>query len=114
MSPPAVAGRTRVCPHCKTTILESSSVCPACRHHLKFDSAIAGGQPAVTFSALKVEGDLANPPGGDPWEYTVVVTVRNEKGVEIARHVVGVGGLKPNEQRTFALNVEVAQIKGRR
>ena len=35
---PGTAGATRTCPHCKATILESSSVCPACRGHLKFDA----------------------------------------------------------------------------
>ncbi|HSN71348.1 MAG TPA: hypothetical protein VLT59_07555 [Steroidobacteraceae bacterium] len=110
----AVAGKTRVCPHCKTQILESASVCPACRHHLRYDPAVAGGQPAHSFSALKVEGDLANPPGGEPWEYTVLVTVRNERGEEITRHVVGVGALRPTEQRTFSLSVEVATARGRR
>ena len=32
-----LTGKTRTCPHCKSTILESSSVCPACQHHLRFD-----------------------------------------------------------------------------
>ena len=36
---PGMAGATRTCPHCKATILESSSVCPACRGHLKLDAA---------------------------------------------------------------------------
>jgi uncharacterized protein YbaR (Trm112 family) len=110
----AAVGRTRVCPHCKTQILESASVCPSCRHHLRFDPAVAGGQPAVSFSALKVEGDLTNPSDGEPWEYTVLVTVRDERGKEVARHVVGVGALRPTEQRTFSLNVEVTAPRGRR
>ena len=36
---PGTAGATRVCPHCKATILESASVCPACRGHLRYDEA---------------------------------------------------------------------------
>jgi len=101
------AGKTRVCPHCKTTILDSAAVCPACRHHLRYDPAVAGGPAPESFSALKVEGELTNRSSGDSWEYTVVVCVRNERGEEIARHVVGVGALEPREVRTFALSVDV-------
>jgi hypothetical protein len=54
-----------------------------------------------------VEGTVRHPPGGEPWEYTVLVTVRNEKGEEVARQLVGVGALKPDEERTFTLAVEV-------
>ena len=32
---PGETGATRTCPHCKTTILESAAVCPACRGHLR-------------------------------------------------------------------------------
>ena len=38
-------GATRNCPHCKATILDSASVCPACRGHLRFDPA-AGAERA--------------------------------------------------------------------
>ena len=40
---PGTAGATRVCPHCKATILESASVCPPCRRHLRYDD---GGDAA--------------------------------------------------------------------
>ena len=69
------AGKTRVCPHCKTTILESASVCPGCNHHLRFDRSAnldSRVQPAV--SALRVEGAFKNPEGAEAWEYSVVVT----------------------------------------
>jgi hypothetical protein len=62
---------------------------------------------APSFSPLKVEGTIRHPVGGGPWEYSVVVSVRNDRGEEIARHVVGVGALHPSEQRTFTLAVEV-------
>jgi len=32
-------GKTRSCPHCKATILESALICPQCRHHLQFGAA---------------------------------------------------------------------------
>lgn len=103
---PSVPGTTRTCPHCRATILESASVCPACRHHLRFDPG-AAQRARPSFTPLRVEGTVRHPSAGEGWEYTVVVTVRNERGEEIARHVVGVGGLGPSESRTFALAVEM-------
>jgi hypothetical protein len=54
-----------------------------------------------------VEGTIRHPAGAEPWEYSVVVSVKNEKGEEIARHVVGVGALQPTDLRTFTLAVEM-------
>jgi hypothetical protein len=107
------AGRTRVCPHCKSTILESASVCPGCHHHLRFDRAAnldARAQP--TFSALKVEGAFQNPEGAQSWEYSVVVSIRNDRGEEVARKVVGVGALGDRESRTVTLSVDVSAPLG--
>ena len=104
---PGTAGATRSCPHCKTTILESASVCPACKHHLRFDEAAAVAQRmAETIVPLHVQGTVRHPPEGPAWEYTVVLTIRNDRGVEIARHVAGVGAMQANEERTFTLSVE--------
>jgi hypothetical protein len=101
-------GKTRICPHCKATILESASVCPGCQHHLRFDSnSIVERRAQPTFSALRVEGAFRNPEGADSWEYSVVVSVRNERGEEVARKVVGVGALGPSESRTVMLSVDV-------
>ncbi len=104
---PGTAGATRSCPHCKTTILESASVCPACKHHLRFDDAAAASQRmAETIVPLRVQGTVRHPPDGGPWEYTVVLSIKNDRGEEIARHVVGVGAMQVNEERTFTLAVE--------
>jgi hypothetical protein len=103
----ATAGRTRSCPHCRATILESAAVCPACRHHLRFDPRKPGDRPQPGEVALGVEGTFSHPPVGAPWEYTVVVVLRDERGEELARHVVGVGSLSPGDQRTVSLAVEV-------
>jgi len=106
-------GATRTCPHCRATILESSSVCPACRHHLRFDpKAQAEERSQATAAPLVVEGTIKHPASGEPWEYTVLVTVKNEKGEEVARQLVGVGALKPDEERTFSLTVEVRASGG--
>ncbi len=105
---PGAAGATRSCPHCRTTILESASACPACKHHLRFDEAAAAEQRAAqTITPLKVQGTVRHPADGSPWEYTVVLSIKNDRGEEIARHVVGVGAMQPSEERSFTLAVEV-------
>lgn len=103
---PGTAGATRTCPHCKTTILESSSICPSCRHYLRFDSA--GAQPAASnITPLHVEGKIRHPSEGGAWEYSVVLTIRDDEGNEVAHQVVGVGAMHAGEERTFSLAVEV-------
>jgi hypothetical protein len=98
-------GKTRTCPHCKATILESAMVCPGCQHHLRFDPAAQRMLPAAT--PLKVEGTIRHPPGGDVWEYSIVLSVRNGRGEELTRQVVGVGALAPEDVRSFSLAVEL-------
>jgi len=106
-------GKTRSCPHCKATILESSTVCPGCLHHLRFDPAAQRMLPAAT--PLRVEGTIRHPPDGGTWEYSIVLAVRNERGEELTRQVVGVGALAPTDVRSFSLSVELfaPQILGR-
>jgi hypothetical protein len=99
------SGKTRTCPHCKATILESATVCPGCQHHLRFDPAAQRMLPAAT--PLKVEGTVRHPSGSETWEYTIVLAVRNERGEELTRQVVGVGLLAPNDVRSFSLAVEL-------
>lgn len=106
-----MSGKTRICPHCKATILESASVCPACRHHLRFDSD-ASQQTAARFSPLHVEGTIRHPPSDGAWEYSMVLSIRNDRGEEITRQVVGVGALLPGEERTFTLAVEAFEAVG--
>ncbi len=101
-----VAGKTRACPHCKTTILDSAAICPACQGYLRYDPTSVP-QPVPELSPLRVSATIQHPDRGGAWEYSVVLTVRNERGVEVSRQVVGVGALQPLEQRTFNLAVEV-------
>ena len=108
---PGTPGATRVCPHCKTTILESASVCPACRHHLRFDEAAIAGT-RTTISPLHVEGTISPPPGDAAWEYSMVLSIKNERGEEVTRQVIGVGALYADEQRTFSLAVEMTEATG--
>jgi hypothetical protein len=105
-SRPAAPGKTRTCPHCKATILESLSICPGCLHHLRFDQEAAKRQVAAT-SALRVEGVIRHPPLEEPWEYFVVISIRNDRGEEVTRQVVSVGALQSTEKRTFTLSVDM-------
>lgn len=60
-----------------------------------------------TTSALRVEGTLRHPSDGAAWEYSMVLSIRNDRGEEIDRKLVGVGAMRPGEQRTFALTVDI-------
>src|ERR1700753_3844217 len=105
-SRPVSTGKTRTCPHCKATILESLSICPGCMHHLRFDSEAAKRQVAAA-PALRVEGVIRHPPLEQPLEYFVIIAIRNDRGEEVTRQVVNVGALQAAEKRTFTLSVEV-------
>lgn len=106
-SPGGAAGATRVCPHCRETILESSTVCPSCKHRLKYGGPAGDLAPAPALTPLKVDGSFRNPAENEAWEYSMVLVIRNERGDEIARRLVGVGAMQPGEQRTFSLSVEM-------
>ena len=107
---PGSPGATRACPHCREIILESAAVCPACRHYLRHDAiADAPREPALT--PLRIEGSIRHPGDGEPWEYTIVVSVHNDRGEEIAHKLIGVGAMNPREQRNFTLSVEAVSTK---
>ena len=107
---PASPGATRQCPHCRETVLESAAVCPACRHYLRFEPmAEAPPEPALT--PLRIEGSIRHPADGEAWEYTVVVSIWNDRDEEIAHKLIGVGAMNPNERRTFTLSVEAVSAK---
>ena len=63
-------------------------------------------------SALRVEGVIRHPPLEEAWEYFVVISIRNDRGEEVTRHVVSVGALQGADKRTFTLSVDTmpAQI----
>jgi hypothetical protein len=76
---------------------------------LKFvpGTTTAGPPAKKSFSPLVVEGKIRHPREGEAWEYSIVVTVIDESGAEITRHVAGVGAMRGVEQRSFTLAVEV-------
>ncbi|HEY3288355.1 MAG TPA: hypothetical protein VGJ96_14640 [Gemmatimonadaceae bacterium] len=103
----ATPGAARTCPHCRQTILASAAVCPACRKHLRFEAKVAPERVAPMLVPFRVEGKITPPPESEPWEYSMVAEIRDERGEEIARHVIGVGVLRPTDVRTFAVVIEV-------
>jgi hypothetical protein len=101
------AGETWNCPHCGERILRSAGSCPACQRRLRFDAASASRSAAATSCPLSVEGTIRHPSAEAPWEYSVVVHVRDSQGEILARRVVGVGAIRPGDTRTFTLHVEM-------
>jgi len=53
-----------------------------------------GEAPGRGTSALRVEGVIRHPPLEEPWEYFVVIAIRNDRGEEVTRQVVSVGALQ--------------------
>jgi uncharacterized protein YbaR (Trm112 family) len=103
----ATVGKTRSCPHCRATILESAAVCPACKHHLRFEQRSSGEPEPAGAVALRVSGQFSQRMKDGPGEYSVVVVIRDAKGTELARKMIGVGGLAPGEERSVDLTVEI-------
>jgi len=102
------AGESRICPHCKATILKSAASCPLCRHSLRFVSVGAEPRSRPTACPLLIDGTLKHPGSGEALEYTVVVEVRGEGGKLLSRQIVGVGAIDRAQERVFSLRVEVS------
>ncbi|MBS0373932.1 MAG: hypothetical protein JSR73_05095 [Proteobacteria bacterium] len=98
-------GRTRTCPHCKATILDSADVCPQCQHHLRFGAASQAGRQSE--AVFRLEGTVANETGGGVWEYDLVVALYDARGAQLARQVVHVGALPPGDVRRCLVSLDV-------
>jgi hypothetical protein len=103
----SAAGESRLCPHCKATILKSSVACPLCRHLLRFVAAGAEPLAQPTTCPLSVEGTINHPGEGEPLEYSILMEVHDETGKLLSRQTVGVGALSPQQRRTFSLRIEM-------
>ncbi|MFQ5538984.1 MAG: hypothetical protein ACE5FB_01160 [Candidatus Binatia bacterium] len=104
----SLSGETRICPHCKDTILKSATVCPACHHYLQFDALRVDIPPGIC--PLRIEGTIRHPDREKPCEYSVVLEVSDEDGEVISRRVMGVGTIRATEVRTFSVRVEVSPM----
>jgi hypothetical protein len=109
---PGSLGATRVCPHCKATVLENSAVCPGCRHHLRFNTGSSAHTVAEEgYCALDVDGTIKHKVASEPCEYCVVLDVRNERGEQVVRQVVGVGVLQAGEIRRLHVAVDMLPVR---
>jgi hypothetical protein len=104
-------GATRVCPHCKATVLESAAVCPGCKHHLRFGGTQHALEAGEGYSALSVDGTIAHTRANEPCEYCVVLDVRDDRGQQVTRQVVGVGVLQTGERRRLSVSVEIMPVR---
>ncbi|MGO9594721.1 MAG: hypothetical protein ACLQFF_04025 [Steroidobacteraceae bacterium] len=104
-------GATRVCPHCKATVLETATICPGCRHHLRFSADATPGADDEGYCALSVDGSIAHKVTTEPCEYFVVFEIRDERGEQLARQVVGVGVLQPGELRRLNVSVGMRPVR---
>jgi hypothetical protein len=103
-------GATRICPHCKATVLMSANICPGCQHHLRFNAAAAEPQSAG-IPAMRLVGTIEHA-GSDECEYCVVIAISNERGEKITRQVVGVGALQPGERHAYSFSVDLMPARG--
>jgi hypothetical protein len=104
-------GATRVCPHCKATVLESASVCPGSKHHLRFGGVNHALEAGEGYCALSVDGTIAHTKASEPCEYCVVLDVRDDRGEQLTRQVVGVGVLQSGERRRLNVTVEMLPVR---
>ncbi len=104
-------GATRVCPHCKATVLESAAICPGCRHHLRFGGTEHPLEAGEGYCALSVDGTIAHTKANEPSEFCVVLDIRNDRDEQLTRQVVGVGVLQGGEKRRLNLSVEMMPVR---
>ena len=60
---------------------------------------------------IRSGGNRRPPTDGEAWEYSILLTIKDDRGQAMARQVLGVGAVKPDEERTFELSVEVLTPK---
>ncbi len=60
---------------------------------------------------MRIDGSIHHPGRGESCEYCVVVSITNEQGEKIARHVVGVGALQPGERHKYSFSVDLMPVR---
>jgi hypothetical protein len=92
-------------------VLESASVCPGCKHHLRFGGTNHALEAGEGYCALSVDGTIAHTQAIEPCEYCVVLDVRDDRGEQLTRQVVGVGVLQTGERRRLNVTVEMLPVR---
>src|SRR6202021_4267945 len=90
----------------KAVALQAPKFCSGVQPHLRFNSQNAEPQ-AEAVSAMRIEGSIRHAERGESCEYCVVISITNERGEKIARHVVGVGALQPGEKHKYSFSVDL-------
>jgi len=109
--PRSIAGETRICPHCKGTILKSSVSCPLCHHVIRF---VPGGVSVglnPTRCPLLVEGTIHHVGDKGALEYCIFMEVHDGTGKLLSRQAVGVGAVPHAETRVFSVRVELSRAE---
>ena len=60
---------------------------------------------------MRIEGSIHHSVRDESCEYCVVVSITNQKGEKIARHVVGVGALQPGEKHNYTISVDLVPVR---
>jgi hypothetical protein len=92
-------------------VLESAAVCPGCKHHLRFGGTNHALEAGEGYCALSVDGTIAHAKASEPCEYCVVLDVRDDRGEQLTRQVVGVGVLQTGERRRLNVTVEMLPVR---
>jgi hypothetical protein len=80
---------------------------------LRFNTGTTQVVTDDTYSALDVEGTIRHKVAAEPCEYCVVLDVRNERGEQVVRQVVGVGVLQAGESRRLHVAVDMLPVRAR-
>ena len=111
-------GATRICPHCKATVLVSANICPGCQHHLRFNAAVT--DPIFALSLRNDAGHTVfatdtssghGPTGSFAAGATTVVRMRFENWLTAGRYSLG-GSVARNGRGDdkFDLREDVASL----
>ena len=60
---------------------------------------------------MSIEGTIQHSNRAEACEYCVVISITNEQGEKLARHVVGVGALQPGERHKYNFSVNVISAR---
>ncbi|MGA8705669.1 MAG: hypothetical protein WB646_01645 [Steroidobacteraceae bacterium] len=63
------------------------------------------------YCALSVDGTIAHTQASEPCEYCVVLDVKDDRGQQLTRQVVGVGVLQVGELRRLNVSVEMLPVR---